>query len=76
MRRTSRITVCLLIAWTAGVFSAEDTVVVAKNRADEPLAQTFSAKKAIEFIERSVSHWQTKQKCITCHTNGLHLVAG
>ena len=76
-RRDHPITVFLLIVLAAGGLSAaEDRIVVKKNRADEPLAKTFSAQKSIGFIERSVSRWQTTQKCITCHTNGLHLVAG
>ena len=76
MRRYHPITVFLLLVLTAsGLLGAEDRFVVQENRADEPLAKTFSAQKSIDFIERSVSRWQTEQKCITCHTNGLHLVA-
>ena len=67
----------LLITWASGdPLRAEGGIVVTKNRADEPLAKAFSAQKSIGFIERSVSRWQTNKKCITCHTNGLHLVAG
>lgn len=72
-------TICLLLLITlaaSDLVRAEDGIVVTKNRADEPLAKTFSAQKSIGFIERSVSRWQAKNKCITCHTNGLHLVAG
>ena len=77
MRRHHPVTVLLLIVLTAsGLLAAEARIVVKKNRADEPLAKTFSAQKSIDFIERSVSRWQVEQKCITCHTNGLHLVAG
>lgn len=68
-----------LIALTASdllAAEADDRIVANKNHADEPLAKNFSSQKSIAFIERSVSRWQTKNKCITCHTNGLHLVAG
>ena len=45
------------------------------NLADETIAENFSADRAIVFIEDSVSRWQSNRKCVTCHTNGLHLVA-
>ena len=40
------------------------------------MADSFSAEKSIDFIERSVTRWQEQHGCVTCHTNGLHLVAG
>jgi squalene-hopene/tetraprenyl-beta-curcumene cyclase len=77
MKPSKTIWLLLLITLAASdLLRAEDRIVVTKNRADEPLAKTFSAQKSIGFIERSVSRWQAKNKCITCHTNGLHLVAG
>ncbi|PHR86955.1 MAG: squalene--hopene cyclase [Blastopirellula sp.] len=77
MKYLKPIILFLLIALPASdMLSAEDGIVVKKNMADEPLAKTFSSQNSIAFIERSVSRWQTKYKCITCHTNGLHLVAG
>lgn len=45
------------------------------NLADETIAENFSADRAIVFIEDSVSRWQSNRKCVTCHTNGLHLVS-
>lgn len=55
---------------------AQDTPLEYKrNLADEPLAKEFSKQRAVDFIEHSVTRWQTRRKCITCHTNGLHLVA-
>ena len=48
---------------------------VSRNRPDEA-RMAYSPEKAIDFIERSVSNWQEKRRCVTCHTNGLHLVAG
>jgi hypothetical protein len=43
----------LLITLAASdLLGAETGIVVTKNRADEPLAKTFSAQKSIGFIER------------------------
>jgi squalene-hopene/tetraprenyl-beta-curcumene cyclase len=69
---------CLLFVLlsTSHSLTAEDRIFAKKNQVDEPLAKTFSAQKSIAFIEHSVSRWQTKNECITCHTTGLHLVAG
>jgi squalene-hopene/tetraprenyl-beta-curcumene cyclase len=76
MRRLCRITICLFILLAANGLLADDRIAITNDREEEPLAKTFSARKSIEFIERSVTDWQTKHQCITCHTNGLHLVAG
>jgi len=45
------------------------------NRADEPLAETFSLPKAAEFLDRVALDWQKRRKCMTCHTNYLYLMA-
>ena len=48
-------TICLPLLITLAASAplrAEDRIVVTKNRADEPLAKTFSAQKSIGFIER------------------------
>lgn len=50
-------------------------IVYQPNRANEAITKDFSADRAISFIEDSVSRWQANRKCITCHTNGLHLIA-
>ncbi len=67
------ITICVVLsaAWNVRAQSTG----VAKNRPDEARA-AYSPEKAIDFIERSVSSWQDRRRCVTCHTNGLHLVAG
>ena len=67
-----KITVCTFLLTACNSF-AQSTVT--KNRSDEPRAE-YSASKAINFIESSVVRWEQKRQCITCHTNGLHLVAG
>lgn len=65
------ISIALCSTWSARA----QTTAVAKNRPEEA-RRPYSAEKAIDFIERSVSNWQEKRRCVTCHTNGLHLVAG
>ena len=46
----------------------------APNTADEPLAERFSAAKAVDFIDRASLHWQRSRECVTCHTNGAYLL--
>jgi len=55
---------------------AEEQLPLSRNSPDEPMATSYSTEKSIDFIERSVTRWQSSRKCVTCHTNGLHLVAG
>ena len=55
---------------------AEEQRSISRNSPYEPMATSYSPKKSIDFIERSVTRWQSSRKCVTCHTNGLHLVAG
>jgi len=57
-------TICLLLLITlaaSDLVRAEDGIVVTRNRADEPLAKTFSAQKSIVFIERSVQGPYTRE---------------
>jgi squalene-hopene/tetraprenyl-beta-curcumene cyclase len=64
----------LLISLTHPLCAQKNEVAFQGNLADEAVADNFSADRAIVFIEDSVSRWQTNRKCVTCHTNGLHLV--
>jgi squalene-hopene/tetraprenyl-beta-curcumene cyclase len=45
------------------------------NRLDEPIAKTYSQKKAIHFLDSAALSWQKERKCFTCHTNYAHLYA-
>ena len=45
------------------------------NRADEPKAEKFSLRKAVAFTDAASRMWMGKYRCVTCHTNGLYLVA-
>lgn len=46
------------------------------NSADEPVAEPFSMDRATAFLDRAAINWQTDYGCVTCHTNGLYLIAG
>lgn len=46
-----------------------------RNRADEPLAESFSLSRAGEFLDAASYDWQNARKCVTCHTNGLYLMS-
>ena len=67
------ITIFIFICTTGNLRGQSDGVT--RNRPDEARS-AYSAEMAIDFIERSVSKWQERRRCVTCHTNGLHLVAG
>ena len=43
--------------------------------ASEPLADTFSFSKAVDYLDNAALDWQQRKQCVTCHTNGLFLVA-
>ena len=45
------------------------------NRADEPIRDEFSKRKAIEFLDNASLQWKEKRKCFTCHTNLAYLYA-
>ncbi len=54
--------------------SLEDPVS-GPNRSDEPLIGQFSLQRAVAFADASALQWQQQRDCVTCHTNGLYLVA-
>lgn len=66
---------CLILLLTQSLFSQDEKLTFQPNSSDEPLAEEFSTHRAITFVEHSVTRWQTNRKCVTCHTNGIHLVA-
>ena len=45
------------------------------NRSDEPLIEQFSLQRAVSFADASALQWEQQRDCVTCHTNGLYLVA-
>lgn len=53
----------------------ENLVAPESNRADEPLAETFSLEKAVHFLDSASLEWQRSWQCFTCHTNISYLIA-
>ena len=45
------------------------------NRADEPLAETFSMQKAVGFLDAAALTWQKKRTCFACHSDYAFLLA-
>ena len=83
MRTTS---LCLLIGVSLAVSmiettQAEDAVTLANvvrqapNRADEPIAKSYSLASATRFLDSASLRWQTQRRCFTCHTNFAYLYA-
>lgn len=46
-----------------------------RNRADEPLAESYSLSRAGEFLDATSHDWVKVRKCMTCHTTGLYLMS-
>lgn len=42
---------------------------------DEPLADEYSFDRGVAFLRTIDAEWAEKRKCVTCHTNGLALMA-
>jgi len=59
----------------AAALGAQSGAKFASNRSSEPLAAEFSLDKAVVFMDDAARMWNTKQGCVTCHTNGLYLIA-
>jgi squalene-hopene/tetraprenyl-beta-curcumene cyclase len=53
----------------------ENLVPPEPNRADEPLAQSFSMQRAADFLDSASLDWQQSWQCFTCHTNVSYLIA-
>jgi len=45
------------------------------NRPGEPYAEDFSLTRAVRFMDVTSQAWQDRRNCVTCHTNGLYMVA-
>jgi squalene-hopene/tetraprenyl-beta-curcumene cyclase len=54
---------------------ATEPVAMAPNSPDEPLAEKFSTRRALEFLDSVALQWTRERKCGTCHTNYAYLVA-
>lgn len=58
----------------AGACLAE-TLVPAPTKPDEPMAKSFNAGKAADFIDGVSLAWTRERKCATCHTNAPYMLA-
>ncbi len=47
---------------------------LAPNDAKESLRKEFSLAAALKFSQTVADQWAQKRNCVTCHTNGLHLI--
>jgi squalene-hopene/tetraprenyl-beta-curcumene cyclase len=68
----------MLLAFFAGLHLRAADMPLAKPkpiRPDEPLAKSFSAEKAIAYIDAAAVFWTRDRKCVTCHTNLPYLLA-
>lgn len=65
----------LLLALFASPALAADFPKPAPTTGDEPVAATFSAAKAAEYLDGVGVNWTRERKCITCHTNMPYLMA-
>ena len=81
-RATSALGLILILslAGTASSFAQEDyqykfeEIVIPPASAGEPLLATFSAKKAIDYLDRGSAAWTGEKGCVACHTNGTYSV--
>ena len=55
--------------------SSQEAATTGANRSDEPLIDQFSLQRAVAFSDASALQWEQQRDCVTCHTNGLYLVA-
>lgn len=53
----------------------ENHVPPEANLASESLSKEFSYQRAVRFTDNAAMDWQESRSCVTCHTNGLYLVA-
>lgn len=78
-----RIMMCASTAWILGTammvcgeeLTLENVTPPAANKADEPLAESFSMAAATRFLDQASLEWTKSRKCFTCHTNLAYLVA-
>lgn len=72
---TLALTASLRHAASAEPVTLENLVAPAANKTDERVAAKFSLGRAANFLDSASLHWQSKRKCMTCHTNYAYLYA-
>ena len=68
---------CLFLAGSVAisVFGASVDTGFSKNDPLEPFKEQFSLEAALRFSQKSTDQWARDRNCVTCHTNGLHLIS-
>ncbi|MGB1070819.1 MAG: hypothetical protein ACPG1Z_04060 [Planctomycetota bacterium] len=57
------------------VFGSSVDAGFSKNDPQEPFKEKFSLEAALRFSQKSADQWARDRNCVTCHTNGLHLIS-
>lgn len=65
----------IVTAYSDKPVAIDHYVKPAPNTVDEPIADEYSETRAIRAIDSAAMHWQDTRSCVTCHTNGLYLIA-
>lgn len=77
----------LMIISAAGVLAAGLAVLAAPtdrpqeipftgaNDPGEPIAEAYSFERAVSFLDHSSADWAQARGCVTCHTNGVSMLA-
>jgi len=64
----------LLLTWSLSA-APEPIPQPAPTKSNEPVAASFSAAKAAEYLDGVGVNWTRDRQCITCHTNMPYLTA-
>jgi len=74
--RLSSLLLLVSIAWGGWLASKPPEEPAGRShRSDEPPIEQFSLQRAVSFADASALQWEQQRDCVTCHTNGLYLVA-
>jgi squalene-hopene/tetraprenyl-beta-curcumene cyclase len=47
---------------------------IAAAEAAEPVRETFSLERALDYLDRGAIAWTREKNCVSCHTNGSYLL--
>ncbi len=50
-----------------------DQIQIPSATSEEPLARTFSAERASNYLDQAARAWTGQRDCVSCHTNGAYL---
>ena len=71
---------CLVLAIAEGghgsdLMTLANVVDPGQITAHEPIADTFSAENAAQYLDTASLYWQKTKRCVACHTNMVYLFA-